>query len=621
MSIRSNAKKCFALMAVSLLSLVNSTGIEETSVKQARRFYAMTSAPIQLSIYNSADYIAEDEKDDAGHITSKGIVSKFEDYARDELGMNVSVVYSTFDTNETMLSELKTGRASYDLVVPSDYVIQKMIREDMITPFDKDSTPQYDQYVSPWIKEQMDSIDIDGTKGLVNQYARGYMWGTLGLLYNPTFAGVISRGISEEEMDEDMMDWASLWDEKYYNLLAIKDSMRDTYALGVLYTYEDEFKDLKNQYDAGALSKEEYNEKATEIFNRNSDKQLEEVRVNLDKLKKNAFGFEVDSGKNDMAKGDMFAINLAWSGDAAFAMDMADENNEALLKMNPEADQTILKYSLPSTGANIWFDGWVMPKGILNRPGHKKAAEAFVDFISDPARVYGDENDNPDQMTNVAQNMDYIGYTSVIAGDSVLDLIRSYYDLRYDEETGEMDESALDDLTLVNASDIESLSAEEKEHSYYKKDVSYFFKGTLKEHAEEENPMVFAVAASEKNRQFDTQYPDQEILPSLCIMADFGDQTDALVAMWEKVKNTNLPIWAYVLILVLVVLGILFAVLYGVHKRRIKAERRARKKERQEKEKKLMESQKAQEKTEKEEKKKQIREMKAKKTESIEKKK
>jgi len=200
-----------------------------------------TDDVVYLNVYNSADYINEeaDYYEENPLSGNAGLLAEFERYCQEEYGTTVIVNYSTFDTNETMLSELKTGKASYDLVCPSDYVIQKMIREDMIEPFDEGSTPNYDQYVSPFVYEKMSEIEINGEKGLVNDYARGYMWGTLGLLYNNNLTTLSSKkfSITPEEMDEDMTDWASLWNEKYHNLLSIKDSVRDTYAAGILYLH------------------------------------------------------------------------------------------------------------------------------------------------------------------------------------------------------------------------------------------------------------------------------------------------------------------------------------------------------------------------------------------------
>ncbi|MFA6829619.1 MAG: extracellular solute-binding protein [Bacilli bacterium] len=566
---RNSLKKSFAIISVALLIGSDSMGVATVSQKQANRLYALNLPQVTLSVYNSDDYIAEDEVDEDGNI-EKGLVSQFQDYCLEELGQNVYVAYSTFDTNETMLSELKTGKATYDIVCPSDYIIQKMIKEDLIVEYDEDSTPNYDKYVSPFVSEKMGSISVNGQEGLVNKYARGYMWGTLGILYNNNFPGVTSRGITAEEMDEDMTSWLSLWNSKYETLLSIKDSMRDTYAVGIMKAYNSDFEigdvsyegfeTLKTKYDNGIYSAEEYNEKANTIFNLCDNVTLDRVEAELNELKDNSFGFEVDSGKTDMAKGDVFAINVAWSGDAAYAMDLADENNEKNAEVSGYVP-TVLKYALPDNGANIWFDGWVIPKNVKQ----KALAQEFVDFISDPV--------------NVAQNMEYIGYTSVIGGYDVLSLILSWYDMRWDEEMndgdGGIDESVIEEYTLVNSSDIASLDDEELESSYYVKDISYFFSGTLDEYSNDS--VTFCITADCKNRQFDTQYPDSSLLPGLCIMADFGNQTDSLLKMWENVKNTNLPLWAYILICVSIVGLIGFYIFSKIRKRQILNDRRKRK--------------------------------------------
>lgn len=514
-----------------------------------------------LNVYNWEDYI--DEGDEEEGIPS--LIEEFENKMLEEEGRRVSVVYSTFDTNETMLSELQTGKSSYDLICPSDYVIQKMIAEDLIQPYDDGSTPNYDKYVSPFVADKIDNIEVNGEKGIVSRYARGYMWGTLGLLYNPTFSGLEAKGITEDEMQEDMKDWLSLWDDKYSNLLAIKDSMRDTYAVGIMKTYNDDFeldgqnyegfKTIKEKYLQGIYDEDTYNEKVSEIFNLNDSTTITRVGNDLQDLKNNAYGFEVDSGKTDMARGMYFAINVAWSGDAAWAMDMADENNEN--STDPNYHETILKYAIPETGANIWFDGWVIPKNSQ----HKDLAQKFVDFLSTPQYA--------------ARNMNYIGYTPVIAGDEILDLVQSWYDLRYDEGSLSLDPSYLDGLTLVTKDEIDSLPEEEKEDKYYMKDISYFFEGTLEN--KDISDSIFAIGASEKDRQFDTQYPDSSLLPGLAVMADFGSQNADLLLMWENVKNTPLPLYAYILVLVAVVAIIIFYIVYKISKHNVKERRKARK--------------------------------------------
>ncbi|MBQ8142495.1 MAG: extracellular solute-binding protein [Bacilli bacterium] len=532
-----------------------------------------TDDVVYLNVYNSADYINEeaDYYEENPLSGNAGLLAEFERYCQEEYGTTVIVNYSTFDTNETMLSELKTGKASYDLVCPSDYVIQKMIREDMIEPFDEGSTPNYDQYVSPFVYEKMSEIEINGEKGLVNDYARGYMWGTLGLLYNNNLTTLSTKkfSITPEEMDEDMTDWASLWDDKYHNLLSIKDSVRDTYAAGILYTYTDDFQldgkefeglaTLKEKHDDGTYDDDTYNKKVTEIFNMCDDITLNRVGDNLKKLKENSFGFEVDSGKTDMIVGNKFAINLAWSGDAAYSMDNLDEFIESGTIEGEEVDTTTtnyanLKYVLPETGANIWFDGWVMPKG-----ANKVWASRFVDFFSTPEYT--------------AENMEYIGYTPVIAGDAILDLVQSWYDERYVEE--EVDDEG--NVIVEGGMDYDALDKDnpEFEEEYYTKDISYFFEGTLEE--KEERDCEFYLSLESQGKQFDTQYPDKDILPRLAVMADFGGQNASMLLMWESVKNTVLPTWFYIVVAagVLVVAG--FIVSYYVRKAVVKNRRKARK--------------------------------------------
>lgn len=509
---------------------------------------------IVLNVYNSADYILEDSDE------GPGLVHQFEDYCKETWNANVRVNYSTFDTNEIMLSELKTGKADFDLVCPSDYVVQKMIREDMIEPFDEGSTPNYDKYVSRYVLDKIDSIEVDGKEGIVGDYIRGYMWGTLAILYNNNYFALKDRGISSEEMDEDMKDWNSLWDDKYRNLLSIKDSVRDTYALGIFHTYDQDFEidgkeyqglsTLKKLHDEGKLDDSSYNEKITEIFNLCDDTTLKRVGDELVTLKNNAFGFEVDSGKSDMVKGDKFAINLAWSGDAAYAMDLADEYNDSGTIDGEKVDDgkkgANLKYVIPETGANIWFDGWVMPKG-----ANKLWASRFVDFLSLPSIA--------------AANMEYIGYTPVIAGDDILDLVQSWYDERYDSEMndgeGGMDYDSID------------ISGDDFSDDYFTKDIKYFFQGTLEE-KDEDRDCLFVIANDSKGKQFDTQYPDEKELSHLAVMADFGEQNASMLLMWESVKNTSLPLWAYILILVVII--ILFGILLAIYLKQAAVRKRRR---------------------------------------------
>ena len=580
----------------------DSFGLLETSVQGAKVFFAEKGDTITLNVYNWEDYIAED--DTSTEEEEDDLVKMFEDYCLEEYGQKVEVIYSTFDTNETMLAQIDLGK-SFDLVCPSDYTIQKMIAKDMVVPFDEANTPNYNKYVSPFVIDKIKEIEVKGEKNIVNQYARGYMWGTLGILYNNTFGMLPFKGISQQEMDEDMNSWPSLWKEKYQNLLAIKDSMRDTYVAGIFMTYNDDFttgdgvthdglKTLKTKYNDGVIDADTYNKEVTRIFNMCDDETINAVEKDLKKLRENAFGFEVDSGKVDMAQGNKFAINLAWSGDAAWAMDMADEYNDEHYDEETEEyeegfNPTLLKYAIPETGANIWFDGWVMPKTISEK--NKIWAERFVDFLSMPE--------------NAAINMKFIGYTPVIAGDAILELVQSWYDIRFDEESEEMNDALLDDYDLVDMEDIPDLTYledgtyNEDIYNYaYSKDISYFFasgeSNTLEEHDISE--ATFYISGDSYLRQFDTQYPDASLLPGLAVMADFGEQNQKIITMWERVKNTALPLWAYILIIVAILLIIGLVIFRKVQVASVKKRRKERKKEREMRLKQLQQQQKAEKK-------------------------
>ena len=594
-------KLSLLLTSVGLIAS-DSFGLLETSVQRAKVFFAGKGDTITLNVYNWEDYIAED--DTSTEEEEDDLVKMFEDYCLEEYGQKVEVIYSTFDTNETMLAQIDLGK-SFDLVCPSDYTIQKMIAKDMVVPFDEANTPNYNKYVSPFVIDKIKEIEVKGEKNIVNQYARGYMWGTLGILYNNTFGMLPFKGISQQEMDEDMNSWLSLWDEKYQNLLAIKDSMRDTYAAGIFMTYNNDFttsdgvthdglQTLKNKYDKGTIDADTYNREVTRIFNMCDDETINAVEKDLKTLRENAFGFEVDSGKVDMAQGNKFAINLAWSGDAAWAMDMADEYNDEHYDEETEEyeegfNPTLLKYAIPETGANIWFDGWVMPKTISEK--NKIWAERFVDFLSMPE--------------NAAINMEFIGYTPVIAGDAILELVQSWYDIRFDEESEEMNDALLDDYDLVDMEDIPDLTYLEDGtynqdiYNYaYSKDISYFFasgeSNTLEEHDISE--ATFYISGDSYLRQFDTQYPDASLLPGLAVMADFGEQNQKIITMWEHVKNTALPLWAYILIIIAILSIIGLVIFRKVQVASVKKRRKERKKEREMRLKQLQQQQKAEKK-------------------------
>ena len=146
-----------------------------------------------------------------------------------------------------------------------------------------------------------------------------------------------------------------------------------------------------------------------------------------------------------------------------------------------EASNKKLNYSLPQEGSNVWFDGWCMPKG-----ANKTLAEEFVNFISRP--------------DNAALCMDEVGYTSPIVGEDIWEMINDWY------------------------------AAEEGETDVYEVDLSFYFGDSI------EGEAKISIPNENKGRQFDAQYPTEDMLKRCCIMKDFGDQQTAVEEMWNRVS-------------------------------------------------------------------------------------
>ena len=375
------------------------------------------TSDLTLRILNSEDYIYLSESDDP---EDKDLIDRFVDYVEANYPeyKGVKVVYDTSDTNETIYSEIQTGKSNYDLINVSEYMAQKIVSGGYATKIDQDKIPNYQDFASKEIKSRLDNItttikEYDETQNKrvdvevkLEDYAVGYMWGTLGILFNPNYSDIANRDIAQEDVLTDMRDFGALWDAKYKNTISIKNSMRDTYALGVMETYRAEFEELLANLDSeDEESLNHYKEEFAKIFNRCDEKSVGEVQAKLEELKKNVFGLEVDSGKQDIIT-QKIGVNLAWSGDAVYSMDQADEIDLELY------------YSVPELGSNIWSDVWVMPNNQRSE-AQNELAHIFLNYLCDP---------------DIASlNMNYTGYTSFIGGDSILELVRDWYDIRTDE--------------------------------------------------------------------------------------------------------------------------------------------------------------------------------------------
>lgn len=521
-----------------------------------------------LRVYNWEEYISESKEDE-----SIDIITQFEKYCKETLNRNVKVEYSTFGTNENMYNELNLSKKktasgvnySYDLVCPSEYMLLKMMREGMLEKLDMSKVPNYAENASPYIQNLFKTLKNEGSDESLYDYAACYMWGTMGYVYNPEIVS-----------DEDAFHWNLLWNDKYKGKGTIKDSVRDSYILAVGYCLEDELNGVLKDYEKDGDSAK-YNKRLTEIFNRTDDKTVDTVGKALTELKDKIYGYEVDSGKKEMAQGKI-AINFAWSGDAVYTIDEAE---------TPDAGDNALylKYAVPTEGSNIFFDGWAMPKG-----ANVELAQEFINFIESP--------------DNAVLNMDYIGYTPSIGGETMFENAIDWYgatayapttevtkedvenmdeeeaEYYYVDKSGNVYESVyvgdyVDEATLTFVSTAESPLYELDDENglteitdpveVAPQDLTYFFKSG----ESDENTYVVYYYPEEADRQLMAQYPDEKTVLRCTVMKCFtDDETRTLNNMWETAKVGNTSDLALIITLVIIALLVTaMVVVYQLYKK------------------------------------------------------
>ena len=321
-----------------------------------------------LKIYNWADYIDEN------------VLWSFPEWYRRQTGEEVEIIYQTFDINESMLTEIEVGKEDYDVICPSEYIIERMLRNNLLQPINKDLVPdsiRAFENVSPFAVGMFNRMSRTVN---VSDYAVGYMWGTTGFLYNPAFVS-----------DEEVSSWSALLNPKFRGKIFMKDAFRDVYSVMVLYAYRDDL-------EAGRVT-------AAELIANVTQERIDTVEAVLMAAKDNFAGWEVDFGKEEMAKGNAW-LNLSWSGDAQWAI------------VESEKVGLELCYIVPQEGSNVWFDGWCIPVYAKNT----KAATYFINYMCLPQ--------------NAIANMEEIGYVSVVATPEVMEYMTDFeipetYDITY----------------------------------------------------------------------------------------------------------------------------------------------------------------------------------------------
>jgi spermidine/putrescine transport system substrate-binding protein len=238
-----------------------------------------------VNMYNWGDYIDE------------SVLKDFEKQHK------IKVNYDTFTANEDMYVKLKAGGSNYDLLIPSDYMIKRMIDEQLLAKLDFANIPNY-----KYIGRQFRNLEFDPQ----NQYSVPYMWGTVGILYN--------KKMISGKPDS----WRILWDKKYSKQILMLDSQRDSIGITLkMLGYP---------------------------INSTDPAHLEQAKKALIAQKPLVLAYVVDEVKDKMISGEA-ALAVVWSGDAFYCQ-----------KENPDLD-----YVIPKEGSNYWFDSLVIPQNAKHK--------------------------------------------------------------------------------------------------------------------------------------------------------------------------------------------------------------------------------------------------------------
>lgn len=271
---------------------------------------AESGDPGELYVYNWGEYIDED------------VITQFEE----ETG--IKVIYDLFETNEEMYPVIDAGAVTYDVVCPSDYMIQRMLENDMLAEINFDNVPNVKE-IDPAYLEMSKAFDPE------NKYSVPYCWGTVGIIYN-------TRRLEELGV-EPPTSWADLWDEKLSGEILMQDSVRDAFMVGL----------KKNGHS----------------MNTGDAAELEQAKQDLITQKPLVQAYVIDQVRDKMIGGEA-AVGVIYSGE--------------LLYIQEEVESLGLDYSLdytiPEEGTNLWLDAWVIPANAKN----KENAEKWIDFLCRP---------------------------------------------------------------------------------------------------------------------------------------------------------------------------------------------------------------------------------------------
>ena len=246
----------------------------------------------KLVVYNWGEYIDPE------------VLTMFEE----ETG--IDIVYEEFETNEILYPKISSGAIAYDVLCPSDYMIQRMIENDLLSEINFDNIPNLKNIGKQYL-EQSRQFDPE------NKYSVPYCWGTVGILYNKMM------------VDEPVDSWSILWDPKYKDNILMQDSVRDAFGVTLKYL----------GYSLNSIDLDELTEAKNLLI---EQKPLVQAYV-IDQVRDKMIGNEA-------------ALGVIYSGEAIYTQ-----------KENPN-----LEYVIPKEGSNIWIDSWVIPKNAEHKENAEK---------------------------------------------------------------------------------------------------------------------------------------------------------------------------------------------------------------------------------------------------------
>ena len=269
---------------------------------------------LTLYVYNWGEYISDGSDD------SVDTNAEFEKYCKEELGITVKVNYSTFASNESMYAKVSSGSAKYDVIIPSDYMIERMVKEDLLAPLDLSKIPNY-QFIDDAFKGENVYYECNSE----NTYSIPYFYGMIGIIYNTSIV---------DENDEQIGSWDLMWDEQYKGDILQFNNSRDAFGTA--------------QYKLG-------------LDVNNEDEEQWRLALNeLLEQKKIVQGYVMDEIFNKMQSGSA-AIAAYYAGDY---LSMHEDNED-------------LAFFYPQEGTNSYIDAMCIPKNAE----HYDLAHEYINFM------------------------------------------------------------------------------------------------------------------------------------------------------------------------------------------------------------------------------------------------